>query len=628
VKTATAIQVGEPKRASDLRAQPEHGAEPRLSSRVDAASWGLLPGLALTGAMGLLLIALADTGARFQSAWAEPLFWTGLLVVFMPIAARVASPDIGRGERIALVVALGFNLHLVKVLHSPAGFTHHDEFIHLRTLQDIVISGRLFLVNPLLPPSSVFPGLEIVTAALASLTGLPFFYAGVVVIGASRIILMLALYLFFEQVGRSAQAAAMATTVYMTNANFVFFDSMFKYETLALSFAAMVLLVLALRGQLYGPTRPVLTGVGILAIGAVVVTHHLTTYALVAFVGMCSVAVYACAPGRRPGRLGLNGMALLALVAAVGWLVYVATLVVGYLSGPVGGAVAEMVHLIAREPTAGREIFRSSAGQLAPLWERLIGFASVALVLSVLPFGLLRIWHAHRANGFAWALAAGSLGYPLALAFRFTSRGWEAANRSSEFLFVAVGFVVAVAAAEIWPARLKGWLGSLAFAGCASIVFLGGVIAGWPPEWRLPGPYRVLSDTRSIEPQGLAAAAWARSYLGVDNGVAADRTNRLLMGSHGAQWAATSLSGGMDSEWILYAPRLYEDLLASMRQAHIEYVVVDLRLRQAPNAARAFYPNTDVSKALEKFDDLDIASRIFDSGDIQIYSLGNPSGGR
>ena len=56
------------------------------------ASWGRLPALSLLSALGLLLVALANNGARVGAAWADVLFWAGLLLLFVPPAVRLIAP--------------------------------------------------------------------------------------------------------------------------------------------------------------------------------------------------------------------------------------------------------------------------------------------------------------------------------------------------------------------------------------------------------------------------------------------------------------------------------------------------------------------------------------------------------
>ncbi len=192
--------------------------------------WGRLPDLSLVIAGGLLLIAEGDTLARQASPWGSILFWIGLLTVYIPVTARLLMPQIARREQVGLLVLLGLALYAVKLMHSPLDFTFADEFAHWRTVNDILQSGHLFQKNPLLPVAHLYPGLANVTDALVRVGRFSIFEAGVLVLAAARIVLILALYLFYEEASRSARIAGLAVLLYMANPNFVFFDAQFAYE--------------------------------------------------------------------------------------------------------------------------------------------------------------------------------------------------------------------------------------------------------------------------------------------------------------------------------------------------------------------------------------------------------------
>ena len=209
------------------------------------ATLGWLPALSVTTALGLLTIATGFTFSRNGVSWAESLFWLGLIVIYAPIVMRLLSADCPRGERIGLVAVLGMGLYLVEVFHSPLTFTEHDEFLDWRTTTDILQSGHLFHVNPLLPVSALFPGMEMVTSALAGVAHLSIFQAGVLVIGCARLVLMLGVFLFIEEASGSSRVAGIAAAIYMANPNFLFFDAAYKYETMALTFAGLALFLLA-----------------------------------------------------------------------------------------------------------------------------------------------------------------------------------------------------------------------------------------------------------------------------------------------------------------------------------------------------------------------------------------------
>ena len=170
---------------------------------------------------------------------AQPLFWLGLLVIFLPIAARLASTTPRRGERIALVLVLGIALYLVKVLHDPFAFASADELVHQHNVLAIIQSQALFGHNPILPVTPLYPGLEGFTAALTSTGGMSTFTAGLIVIAIARVILMLALFLLYESVTGSGRIAGVATALYATNPHYLFFDASFSYESFALPLAVL-----------------------------------------------------------------------------------------------------------------------------------------------------------------------------------------------------------------------------------------------------------------------------------------------------------------------------------------------------------------------------------------------------
>jgi hypothetical protein len=628
-------------------------------------AWGYLPMLSVIGALGLMVLALANTFARFELGGAQPLFWIGLLIIFAPAMLRLLASDVTRRESIGLICLLGIELYLVKVMHSPIGFTFLDEFVHWRTAIDIMRSEHLFRDNPMVPASALYPGFEVVTAALAGMGGISIFDAGLIVLGVARLVMMLALFLFFEEISGSSRVAGIATALYAGTPNYVFWLAQFSYESLALPLAAMVLYAAVYREQPGSGMRISLTVVVLLGLVAVTTTHHLTSLAIVLFLvtwgallfyrsrgldlvgaGLDALRWYAgelpstrlwqtlshqfrlaLTPRNRLHASGMpqqgpGGAALIALVIGLTWLVYVASLTVGYLAPVLSGAVVGLVRMIVGEDS-GRQLFHSEAtGQVAPLLERLTGIGAAGLTMLGLILGLLHVWRTRRSNMLLLALAIATLAFPLTLALRLSGKGWEVANRSGEFIFVGVALVLALWAVEQrLPAQLAR-LRALAMATCATIIFAGGVIAGWPPQWRLPGEYQTLAVTRSIEPQGIRAAEWARDYLGSDRRVATDQTNSLLMVSYGQQHIMTTLSGGIDPNFVLYAPAIVGRQKGHLLRGQVEYMVVDNRLRDQPERPQRYYPNTDINQAFDKFDQTPLVSRVLDSGDIVIYDVG------
>lgn len=589
--------------------------------------WGWLPMLSLVSAAGLLMISLAYSASRNGEIWGLPHFWIGLLVVFVPITYRLFLTEPERRERIGLLLIIGLALYLVKILHSPVSYTFSDELLHLTTARDITISHQLFSENPILPVSPLYPGLEIVTTALSSMSGLPIVESGMLLLGVARLMFALGLYLLYEQISGSERIASVATLIYMGNSNFVFFLAQYSYESLALPMMCIMLLLQARYDGRMHDIKSNLIIVFLLAAG-IAVTHHMTSYAMTLLLVGGALTAYAVRRGA--GTRLIITVTLLVIGINVIWTIFIGNPTAGYLGPVFEGGINELLQVI-RGELLGRELFKSGTGELAPLWERLTGFGAVGLLVLATPFGLYQIWRRYRGNAPAMLMGIIGVIYPFTLALRFTSRGWQIANRSSEFIFIAVAFVVAAGMVGFWLSRPSGRRLIPVMTALVTIVFMGGIIAGWPPWGRLPGPYLASADTRSIEPQGILAATWSRQYLGPDNRMAADRVNRLLMGAYGVQDIITHLNDDIDLSVVYFAEKFTDKHRALLTSAQAEYLLVDERLSTMlpvlgvyfeSGEPNSFLHDTPIAPAaLAKFYGIPGINRVFDSGDIKIYDV-------
>jgi hypothetical protein len=605
-------------------------------------SWGWLPLLSLTGAAGLLLISTANYLARSGITGGELPFWSGLVILLVPVALRLTAPEMSRQERIGLVVWLGLGLYFVKIMNSPVGFTFADEFVHFYNSEAVLQTGRLFNPNPILPVTPLYPGLSGVAAALAALTGWPLFEAGLVVIGAARLVIMLALYLLYEQVSGSARLAGLATMVFTANSNFVFFSASFSYESLALPLVILALFAVARREYTAQfSQRMSLTVVAVLGIGGVVITHHLSAYFLVAVLGVWELGVLsfpylASAWGdirlRRPDPRMLNfsagpkGLAVIALVLTLAWLTLVAAYTLAYLTPVFRGAGQSVLGLITGG-SVGRELFHSTTGYVSPLWERMVGIGSVLLCVGGVPFGLRAVWQRYRHAVVAWLLAGGAVAYFGTLPLRLVPKAWETGNRASVLMFIGLAFVLALVGLELWRPRRWPGLGRAAFAGAAVVIFMGGVIQGWAPELRLAHPYDVAVGSQRLEPQGLSVARWSLSNLGPGNRVGADVANCRYLLAYGLQ---STLCG---SEWqmrlLLTAKTIGPGELQLIRDTQLRYILIDRRLVSQDNMAGYYFDRTGggalpasallAPDVYGKFDTQPQVSRLVDSGYIVLY---------
>lgn len=591
---------------------------------------GALPVLALTAAAAFLLISQANVAGRASQPWAEWLFWLGLVLLYVPIALALLAGGLTRSERVGAILMLGLVLFLCEAVAYPLGPASFDEMLHARTAEDIFVTGRLFNPNAMLPVSPYYPGLENVTSALRSLSGIGLWPASVIVLGVARVLLILSMFLLIERVGGSSRVAGLAVVVYAANPRFLYFDSQFAYESLGLPLAIFVLAAAANRLR-EGSPRLELSAILVVAF-AVVVTHPVTSAMLAAFLVIWTLARYVVPRLRRTAEPGPDPalLAVASVIAVAGWAVLVAPQVIDYIQPPVTRATEQIIELLSGEAES-RTPFQSAGGEVAPLWERVVGLGSVAILVALLPFGLRELWRRHRDSPLAWALAIVALGYPLGVLGRLSPLGVEIAARTPEFLFLGVGFCIAALLTRRLSTQWRSRPRLAVVATAAAIVLVGGVVLGIPRWARLPGPYLASADARSIEPNGIAAATWARAELGPDNRVVADRVNRLLMGVYGHQETILANNAFVDMaafyQSFEFGP-LQHRLVANQR---VRFAVVDLRLTRLLPTVGFYFQKQELDSGprtvplrlggLAKFDTEPGLDRLFDNGDIRIYDV-------
>lgn len=578
---------------------------------------------ALAVSLGLLIVGVADAIARDGSHWAQPLFWIGLLTLWVPCTVWIVARGTTRTERIALLVLLGTAMYVVKILYSPQYFDGFDEFLHWRTVESMLRNGRVFNANPALPVSPLYPGLEIVTDAIVKLTGLSVLVAGRLVVGVARLITILALYLLYERVGKSSWLAGVGTVVYFTNPQFLFFDASYAYESLAIPLALVVLYAVARGRSTHRDHRLAPALLVILPLAAVTATHHVTSFLLVA--GLVLFAGVAVVLHSRGSRVWLWSTALCGAAFVLLWTYLVAGPVLNYLEPYVRGGVSEVIALIRGE--ASRRLFQTYAGQGPSPLDTAGSFAFAFIAVLALIFGVIRIYRTRRFETFTVGLALAALAYPLSGLFHFTTLGAPVGQRLPAFLFVGVAFCIAVGAAAREPRGLTTpWRAAFVLTG--AVLLYGGIATGGPSWLRLPGPYLVSADSRSIETEGISAASWAGKHLPRNSRIGADRINEVLMLTYGHQWPVTALQDKINLAPVFLSRQLTPFDLGLLHAGSVHYLVVDYRLTRGLPRERFYYSTGEPLHrtpipvaAFAKFDQADGVSRIFDSGNIVIYDV-------
>lgn len=581
-----------------------------------------LPVAAAT-AVGLLAVSGSYVlGRQGESGTGLLLYWIGLLLIFVPAGLGLLDPATSRRARITDCLLLGMGLLLAYLILQIHQFVRFDEMLHIRTLHDIRETGRLFTANSGLPVSPRFPGLEVVTNAVAQITRLPPQLSAFLVIVLSRGLLIAGLFLLAEQVTRSAHAAGIAVGIYSCSPQFFFFNAQYSYQTLAVALG--VLLLMLVTNEAAGRTETVL------AVGAALAltfSHHATSWVFVAILGMVTVAAFT-RRDRRTATIFL-GITVADLVLVASWAIVSGPLLNRYL-GPVFHDAVFQLTGIASGTGETRKISTDSSGTRNPRWETVLIVLSLLIWMATLmPLGPFRRRPAAdgRAGAVLRSLRLLQLLYPIALVATIAPKAAEISVRLSTFIFIGLSIITAYSIGWYIENHRRPLRWVVALFG--TIAFMGGTLMGSGLDWnRIPGPYLVVADGRSIDSSANAAAQWAARNLPDGAHFAADRELGALLAATGNQYLVIGVPGGGNTGQILFAPSFHAQARDLLRRGQIRYYVIDQRLAEGLPHETYYVVNGEAPKGtrlthaeLGKFDITPGSRRIYDNGAVRIYDV-------
>lgn len=610
---------------------PDGAAAPvgGLEAARQAAPWLVLPVAAVFVAASYAWAASHSTGT-FQFT----LFWVGMLIAVVPIAFRLALVSPSRLERQALVAALALFFFLPKILRHVGGPIYADEIAHWRQSEVAVRTGDLTSKNPFISVANSFPGLHAVTTALHSATGLSVYVVGTVLIATLLVLDVIGVFALAEVLTRSTRAASLAALLYSLNSSFMFFDTQYAYESMALPLLIWVVVALAHSQRSIAVRRESLgwLGAALLVAAGLTVTHHLTAYVLLLVLLIACLAAVVLGRGgrvdpRASRRLYLLTAAFGAIVAA--WTLVFATDVYGYLAPHLSGGVAQLGSLISNQGSGGRQLFQKST---SPGYEHDFAFVApvVAAAIAVLSLPVLR--RRIFRSSLLLALAVVGFMYFPSVPFILTQAGAEGARRSWAFTYVGLAIVMGLAFENILRRirrrALPEWIALAAVGTVGFVLLLGNVSAGLSVEYRFPGPYVFGSDTRSVGREELDATARFTAAHGTNVRIIADRSDGLAFGLLGFNeperaWAQYPL-------WQFYFQPQRPDpsLFATLKFRQVRFLVVDKRIpldlprtgvymnRAEPGANERTTPPP--AKAIDKYDVTPWTARVYESNNLEV----------
>lgn len=551
------------------------------------------------------------------------LYWLGQVLILVPIAGRLLSRrPLSNSGIITLITVLVIAEYLLKVTYEPLNFAFNDEFLHYRGTIDMLQSGKLFELNFGLPIGTHYPGLEEVTSALISATGLSVFQAGLVVAGVAHLLYIMFLYLAFVAAIRSHRIAGIAILLYNSAPSLTTFNSMFIYETLGLAFLAMCI-VAALRSAIEkSPTvRRRWFTVAVLCIFATVITHHVTSYMLTAFLFLVAIASRFTGSRNTAKRFGI--LALISLLSVVAWIAFFAPDTISYFSPTVVGMAQSLKNLTNGGSSGATSTASSPHSNLA------LEVLATLLITVLIGIGSRQAWKRHRRHPWIIGMMIGAtLGWVISLGVRVgTSDGQELAGRADTYLYIPVSVIAALALTKLVnSSSVRAWASAAVSALVVAVttgLLIDGLANGWPPFWeRLPGPHQVAAFEASVDPQEIAVSQWSLAELGPGNVIAADAGLYPVLIGYGDQNPEGNPS------FLYSTPTWTKAVAAEAQSLNIQYVETDTRLTKSPSPNGSYFPGqttttTSLLPAADntKYNHIQGVARVYDDGVINFYSM-------
>jgi hypothetical protein len=621
-------------------------------------SWRSWLTLVLTAAGGTLLIAVSFALSAVDSTDTRhyPVFWLGLLLFFVPAVVVITSAGARPAVRHLWLLGYGLVSYVPKLLRDPAQPLFHDEIAHLRQTTDLLGSGQLFAPNYLIGIIARFPGLHILAATVTRCTGLSAWQTALLLMALAHVLALFGAALLGEGLLGSVRAGAVVALLYSLNSSFMFFDTEFGYESLAMPLFLLCLGCLAMAHRSAarraglphlddgaaaegGPGPPVAgwTVAAIVVGAATAAIHHLTALVLTGLLAF--VAVVTVLAAARGGVDRATARAAVAVAVAVGsatgsWLILVAPQTADYLSPYLGGSMGQLLHVLG-SGGGRRTLFGTSN---APGYEHLSAF-SVPVLAGVLTLiataGRRRLpWPVRAAQPMRRALGLFGMLYFASVPFILVQFGAEGARRTWGFSYLGLAITLAplvlLARDRLSGRRGHGRLAAaVAALGLACDALVGNVAAGVDESYRFPGPFAFGSDARSFTPELEAMSAWFRADLGPGVRVVSDRYTGLgLVRDADAHPAAPSVTFPTYQLWFDPGPPS-SYLVDELETSGYGYLVIDKRMAfQLPQVGVYFEPDEPLAPGgpdpiaaanLARYRDLPWTTAVYDSDAYVIY---------
>lgn len=605
--------------------------------------------------VGAVLIVLAYHHAAGLPAPDDlqfALYWLGFITGMLSLVALACAQRTDAVMRACALAGIGlFGMVPRLQRFGPAG---SDEFIHLRQSMEAFYSGDVGHTLFLLPISKEFFGMHQLSSAIARLSGMPLWFAGILVIVLAHALSVLAVYQLIRLLDVPAPGAAVGAVMYTLNPSWLFFSAGFSYESLALPLMLWCLVATIAAGR---PTeRPAVRAISaaLLCVIALPMIHHLSTIILTLILALLIIArLVHWYPRTLTGGLGACRERLwppvliwFALLGSIHfWWSDKYDWLVSYLSPAWTEGLAQLGKIlngIGKSGGGKRSLF---GGSLSPVYEVASGYLYPFVVMGVFSWALLALWRLRRQVGTSmWGFAVLGAMFFASMPMLLTNGGAEGAHRSWGYSFIGIAVVTGFA----WsygrraPGVPAGRLGPLfaalsrprmrAGVACALFVVLsiGSATLGVNLSARFPGAAQVGDDARSVSKEGRAVAEWMATHAPVDTPVMADRYVSTQVGSLGRMSALRPSASFPIWDLYMSVEPVRPEVLKQVWDSKIRYFVVDSRMATTrPRMGYWFTRNEPGVRgtvhfpqaALDRFDCLPWLRGVYAAGPLTVYEV-------
>lgn len=547
------------------------------------------------------LIILAYRMAENSTSQTHVLiFWVGYLLELACVLLRVVQTR-WAAEWWGWLIGLAALTFLPKLLMSLNGPVYLDEYEHYRHALDILRTGSLAATSHDASVIQYYPGLELGTIAVHEVTRLPVWASGQLLLFLAHLATLALIVTLGRTLGFTRGECGASAVIYALNPNFVYVDTQFASESLAIPLALLTVLC-ALRARLAvdAVVSARYVALGVVSAAATVATHHIASFFMVV---ACLLVTLSVPSSRNAGRRGVADISiigpvaitLVAAAAVATSLTIVVRATARYLTPGAGTAFSQMMRVLFGQASDMQRSGLSAGG--APWFERYSADIAPILSTGIAILALANVvvnWRRERQISrldLVFALIA--LAYPRSL-FSLSSGGGDAVQRSWAFSYVGVALVAPAA----WnllrgAARRYSRVGAVRLLALVplSVLAIGNIAAGQDADHRFPGPYAFGSDTRSRTLEQRNLDAWLDANVPVGAGVISDRVTAASIEGD------TRLRVPGPTQTAVYdifrdGPDLPAAVRRDIAQGNFRYFVLDTRiLTQEPS--RDFFDGYD-----------------------------------